>query len=52
MGYEYFNRVDFQLATSFDLGTHYAIIYHVHYPGLLFSHINIIMQIIYIKGTA
>ena len=27
------------------------IIYHVLHPCLLFSHINIIMQIMYIKGT-
>ena len=33
------------------LQIHYGIIYHVHHPCLLFSHINIIMQIMYIKGT-
>ena len=32
--------------------SHYGIIYHVHHPFLLFSYINILMQIIYIKGTA
>ena len=30
---------------------HYGIIYHVHHPCLLVSCINIIKQIIYIKGT-
>ena len=30
---------------------HYGIIYHVHHPSLSFSNINIIMQMMYIKGT-
>ena len=29
---------------------HYGIIYHVHHPCLLFTYINIILQIIYNKG--
>ena len=30
---------------------HYGIMYHVRHPCLLFSYINMTMQIIYIKGT-
>ena len=30
---------------------HYGIIYHVYHPCMLFSCINIVMQIVYIKGT-
>ena len=29
-----------------------GVSYHVHHPSLILSYVNIIMQIIYIKGRA
>ena len=41
-----------QLLVSSEMIKHYSLSYHIHHASLILSYINIIMQIICIKGRA